>query len=187
MTVIWTEYHTTYQVKFHWCWSTFHFVWSTDLNCEISYKSLLDLNKFSVTWKFKHRNRLLVKQLDKAKPSACNLMWWSSQCNYFKTKELIEMERLWLWDKPFCDTRSQNVIYHLDGVMKLLCWDDCHIGRYCSMSRQFRTQFRRLFTLNYVMAECLVFCRTKKPVTPQPNNVSPSNPTRCTHLWLFHQ
>ena len=76
---------------------------------------------------------------------------------------------------------------HFNGIMKLLRRGDCHIGRYCSMSRQFRTQFRRLFTLNYVAAECFIFHRKKKPVVPQLNNVSPSNPTRCTHLWLFHQ
>ena len=66
---------------------------------------------------------------------------------------------------------------------------------YCSMSRQFRraarTQFRRLFGMLTGLEECSnggsptsnCFFRPKYLTQPQPINISPSNPTRCTQLW----
>ena len=63
---------------------------------------------------------------------------------------------------------------------------------YCSMSRQFRraarTQFRRLFGTLTGLDGCQggspanCFFRPKLLTEPQPVNISPSNPTRCTQL-----
>ncbi len=64
---------------------------------------------------------------------------------------------------------------------------------YCSMSRQFRraarTQFRRLFGMLTGLDNCRggstagnCFFRPKLLTQPQPINISPSNPTRCTQL-----
>lgn len=66
---------------------------------------------------------------------------------------------------------------------------------YCSMSRQFRraarTQFRRLFGTLTGTENCAgrspvnCFFRPKLIAQPMPVNISPSNPTRCTQLWIY--
>jgi hypothetical protein len=63
---------------------------------------------------------------------------------------------------------------------------------YCSMSRQFRraarSQFRRLFGMMVGGNDCHggspanCFFRPKLLTQPQPINISPSIPTRCTQL-----